>query len=233
MITKYNIWIKVLRGFAITLFGITILLTIIGGAGTVCLAFNAESYKGFEALIPYKWLYQIFVYIKFGIGIAGIYTIYSLVKGKKTSYRNSVILLIAGVLVAAAQMTTSQILRGNTLPVDIRFYFTLFTLIVFSIIRINPIWEKIDFFKSKSVSFQSSIISSTLLVMGIITLTTPIWAQNSHITPSGENLINVLSIPLMILGTSFIVGSIATIFRTIKLKKLSRVIKITPTFTNR
>jgi hypothetical protein len=212
-------WLKVLRGFAIALFGITILLTIIGGAGTVCLAFNAENFEGFEALVPYKWLYQIFVYIKFIIGFIGIYTTYALIKGRKTSYRNAVILLISGVLVAAAQMITSHIVRGKTLPVDMRFYVTLFTLIIFLIIRTKSIWSKIDFFKEKSVSSQSTIISSAMVVMGIITLTTPIWAQSSHITPSGENLVNVLAIPLMFVGTSLIVGGIAILFYSIKKMK--------------
>ena len=214
-----NVWLKVLRGFAIALFGITILLTIIGGAGTVCLAFNAEKFQGFEALIPYKWLYQIFVYIKFIIGFLGIYVTYTLIKGRKTSYRNAIILLISGFLVAAAQMITSHILRGKTLPVDIRFYVTLFTLIIFLIIRIKSIWSKIDFSKEQSISSQSTIISSAMLVMGIITLTTPMWAQSSHITPSGENLVNVLAIPLMLVGTSLIVGSIAMLFYNIKKMK--------------
>ena len=54
---------KSLRGIALTLMSITVLLTILGASGTVCIAIGAENYKGMEAIVPYKWLYQIAIEI--------------------------------------------------------------------------------------------------------------------------------------------------------------------------
>ena len=202
---------KTLRGIALTLMSITVSLTILGASGTVCIAIGAENYKGMEALIPFKWLYQIFVVIKFAVGFWGIHVLYALFKGREKAYRNALIVLIIGLLVAAAQMTTSQILRGKTMPVDMRFYVTLITLLVFILIKHPSIWSKVDFTWSKSSSSKKSVIGISMLLSGIITITTPIWAISSHITPDGYNLVNVLAVPLFYVGTSLIVLGLGTI----------------------
>lgn len=202
---------RILRGIALTLMTITLLLTIIGASGTVCLAFGAENYKGYEALIPFKWLYQIFVYIKFAIGFWGIYVIYTLFKGREKAYRNALIILIVGVLVAATQMTTSHLLKGSTMPVDVRFYLTLFTLIIFLLIKHPAIWSKVDFTWSRKGESKKTVAGVSMLLSGIITVTTPIWAVSSHITPDGYNLVNVLAVPLLYGGASLIVLGIGTL----------------------
>ena len=42
---------KVLRGVAITPMGITVAFTLLGGAGTTCVAFGAEKYESMAALV--------------------------------------------------------------------------------------------------------------------------------------------------------------------------------------
>ncbi len=204
---------RILRGIALTLMIITVLLTIIGAVGTVCIAIGAENYKGMEALVPYKWLYKIFVLIKFVIGFWGLHVIYTLFKGREKAYRNSLIVLIIGLLVAAAQMTTSHFLRGKTLPVDIRFYVTLITLIIFLIIRIPSIWKKVDFTWSKKNGSKLTIAGIAMILSGFVTLTTPFWASASHITPDGYNLVNEIAAPLFYGGLSFIIlGTIILLY---------------------
>jgi len=211
---------KILRGIALTLMSTTVLFTIIGGAGTVCIAIGAENYDNLKMLVPYKWLYQIFVVIKFTIGFWGLHVVYTLFKGREKAYRNAMIVLSIGLLVAIAQMITSQILRGKTLPVDIRFYITLVTILVFLIIRIPYIWSKVDLTWSKKGGSKKIVAGTSLLLSGIITITTPIWAANSHITADGYNLVNVLSVPLLYGGLSLIaLGFGSLLYESIALYK--------------
>ena len=202
---------RILRGIALTLMIITVLLTIIGAVGTVCLAVGAENYKGFEALVPYKWLYQTFVFIKFAVGFWGFHVIYTLFKGREKAYRNALIVLTIGLLVAVAQMTTSHFLKGSTMPVDVRFYVTLVTLVIFLIIGHPSIWPKVDFTWSRKGGEKTTVAGTAMLLSGIITVTTPIWAVASHITPDGYNLVNELAFPLFYGGLSLIIFGIAAL----------------------
>lgn len=205
---------RILRGIALTLMIITVLLTIIGAVGTVCIAMGAENYESLKMLAPYKWLYKIFVLIKFAVGFWGFHVIYTLFKGREKAYKNSLIVLSIGLLVAAAQMTTSHFLKGSTMPVDIRFYVTLITLFVFLIIGHPSIWPKVDFTWSRKVGEKTIVAGTAMLLYGIITVTTPIWAAASHITPDGYNLVNELAIPLLYSGLSLIIFGIATLLYT-------------------
>jgi len=218
---------KILRGIALTLFSITVLFTIIGGAGTVCIAVGAENYENLKMLAPYKWLYQIFVVVKFAIGFWGLHIIYTLFKGRKKAYRNALIILIIGLLVASAQMITSEILRGKTMPVDIRFYITLITLIFFLIVKHPSIWARVDFTLFRKDKSKVTVAGSTMLIAGLITITTPIWASSSHITSTGFNLVNVLAVPLFysgialfLFGVSTLVYSARKVLKQVKLDKV-------------
>ena len=202
---------RILRGIALVLMSLTVLMTIIGASGTYCIAFNAENFESVKILVPYKWLYKIFVFVKFGIGFWGIYVIFTLFKGREKAYRNALIVLIVGVLVAAAQMTTSHLLKGSTMPVDVRFYLTLFTLIIFLLIKHPAIWSKVDFTWSRKGESKKTVAGVSMLLSGIVTITTPIWAVSSHITPEGYNLVNVLEVPLRYGGASLIVLGIGTL----------------------
>ena len=52
---------KILRGVAVTLMDITVVVTLLAGAGTTCVAFAAEKFGSMAGLVPYKPLYIAFV----------------------------------------------------------------------------------------------------------------------------------------------------------------------------
>lgn len=215
---------RILKGIAISLFSITVLFTIIGAAGTVCIAVGAENYESLKMLTPYKWLYQIFVVTKFAAGFWGLHVVYTLFKGREKAYRNSIIVLVIGLLVASAQMVTSKILRGSTMPVDIRFYITLVTLIFFILLKLPFIWARVDFTLFKKDKSKVTVAGITMLIAGMITIATPIWASSSHITTTGFNLVNVLAVPLFYSGVALILLGVSTLVYSAK--KVLRQVKI-------
>ena len=60
---------KVLRWVGIILMGLTAAFTIMGGAGTTCVALAAENYDSMVEIAPYKWLYVIFVIATIAAGV--------------------------------------------------------------------------------------------------------------------------------------------------------------------
>ena len=61
---------KALRGVAITLMGLTLVFTLLGGVGTTCVALGAEKYDSMALLVPYKPLYQVLVVVSLTVGVA-------------------------------------------------------------------------------------------------------------------------------------------------------------------
>jgi len=90
---------KVLRVVAIVFMGLTAAMNIFGGAGTTCAAFLTKDYPPYWVLIkPFDvlWLWQTFVVLTLIIGIANVLVTVQLVRGKKNSYHNAVIVLLIG-----------------------------------------------------------------------------------------------------------------------------------------
>ena len=150
-----------LRSIAIILFSLTVLFTLMGAVGTTCVAFGAENYESMQGLVPYKPLYQVLVYVSIAAGIWGVIIIVNLVRGGKNLYRNVLIMLIIGAVTSGIQTFVSQSVRGSSAPVNIRFYITDFTLIVFLLFRLPPIWKLMKF--DRSMKKQSHKKASTTL----------------------------------------------------------------------
>ena len=207
---------KFLKGAAITLLIITILLTVVGAAGTFCVAFRAEEFKNMIALVPYKWLYKIFMGISLAAGIWGIFSAAALIKGKVNAMRNTFIFLIIGAVSAASQMATSVFLYGNAKPINIRVYVTVFTLIFFFLLKLPPVKDIVDFKQSAKSSSSGGLATGiAMIICGIITLATKLWVGFSHVTSEGTNWVDVLDIPLKISGFGMMVAGIAWIlFKT-------------------
>jgi hypothetical protein len=192
---------KVLRGIAVTLMGMAVVLTLLGGVGTTCVAFGAEDYSSMVSLVPYKPLYQALVIVSLAVGIWGIAVTISLLRGRVTAYRDALLVLFIGALSAGVQMVVSQTVRGASAPVNVRFYVTAFTLVVFLLLRLPPLWERIDFTQSINGGGSKAASAGTaLIVSSIVTLTIPVWAGPSHMLPSGDNWADVLAIPLQVSG---------------------------------
>jgi hypothetical protein len=201
---------KLLRGIVVTLIGLTVVFTLLGGAGTTCVAFGAEKYDSLVPLVPYKPLYQALVVISLAVGIWGIPVTVSLVRGGAKAYRNALLVLLIGALSAGIQMVVSQRVRGSSAPVNIRFYITAFTLVVFLLLRLPPLWKRVDFAQSiKGDGSKAASAGTALVVCAIITLTTSLWAGPTHISPTGYNWVHVLQVPLGAAGWVMILAGIA------------------------
>jgi hypothetical protein len=198
---------KVLRGIAVTLMGLTVAYTLLGGAGTTCVAFGAEKYGSMASLVPYKPLYQALVVVSLAAGMWGIPVTISLVRGGAKAYRNALLVLFIGALSAGIQMGVSQTVRGASAPVNVRFYVSAFTLAVFVLLRLPPLWERVDFTQSmRGGGSKAAAASTALIVCSIITLTTPVWAGPTHVSAGGHNWVDVLQVPLAVGGWGMILA---------------------------
>ncbi|MBI5374560.1 MAG: hypothetical protein HZA77_03930 [Candidatus Schekmanbacteria bacterium] len=207
---KRSMQSKVLRGIFFTLLGLTIVITFLSAAGTICAAFNTEKYKEMAPLIPYKPLYQAFVVIGFATGAWGISAMVSLVRGNPTAYRNTLWMLLVGALSAGVHMAVSQAVRGKAVPINIRFYVTAITLLAFLLLRIPPLREKTNFLDSSgSAGSGGPSAGIALIICSIITFTTKFWVGTTHFSLDGENWVSAFSLPLYIAGTGMLIAGIA------------------------
>ena len=141
-------WAKLLRIVGIVFMSLTALFTLMGGAGTTCVALNPTGYEGkFAGIAPFQWLYILFVILTVAIGVMGVRAVVLLIQGKKNAYRYSFIALVAGTAVGIIHIAASRILRGGSMPVDMVVYTTILTLIVFLLFRIPGVWQGVNFEK--------------------------------------------------------------------------------------
>jgi hypothetical protein len=206
---------KALRIIGIVLMGLTAAFTVLGGAGTTCVALAAEEYPAFKAIAPYKWLYMLFVIVTLAIGVMGIRAVFMLVKGRVNAYRYSLTTMILGILVGGIHMAVSRSLRGSSMPVDGVVYTTVLTLIVFLIYRIPGIWEKVDFERAGGEEdIGSKAASITLLLTGIQTLTVQYWAGPTH-TMNGINWADAWHLSMSILGWGLVFSGVSILIFTL------------------
>jgi hypothetical protein len=206
--------------------GLTVVFTLLGGIGTTCVAFGAENYDSMASLVPYKLLYQAFVMISVAIGVWGIPVIVALVRGSPVAYRNALLNLVAGALSAGAQMLVSQSIRGSSAPVNMRFYFTAFTLVCFLLLRLPGVRERVDFSQAaRGKTSGPASVGAAFVACGLVTLTTPVWAGFSHMSSAGENWVELLGAPLRIGGWAMVgvglVGLLVAVVNSVRLEKVS------------
>lgn len=208
---------KVLRVAAIVLMGLTSVFTLLGGVGTSCVAWNAGQYgQSFAALVPYMTVYQILVFVSVIAAVVGIVATYGLVRGDKRAYAGAIAALVVGLAAAAIQMYYTSTLKGksffDTPPTSMRFYITLLTLVVFLIIRLPGIWDRVGL--GRPQGGPGSKMGSgglSMLLAGMVTLATPVWAGPSHML-EGYNLVNVLYAHLMVGGGLLSVAGVTMLF---------------------
>ncbi len=202
---------KLLRVIAIVLMGLTAVFTLLGGAGTVCVALAAEKFGEKMALIaPYKWLYILFVLATLAIGVMGVKALILLIKARPGSYRAALTVLIAGAVIGVIHMTASRLIRGASMPVDAVVYTTLLTLIFFLILRIPAIWNAIGLEKAAGdKDLPRNAAAITLMITALLTLTVQYWAGPTHIfggvnyADAWHNQLAVMGWGLMVLGFGF------------------------------
>jgi hypothetical protein len=203
---------KAVRIVAIVLVTLTADVNLLGGAGTYCAAFTPEKYDSMKALIPLQWLYQVFVFTVIAAGLAGVWTTYSLARAQKNSYAAALIVLIVGVALAIAQMAVSRSLRGKSMPTDLRLYVGGITLVVFLLLRLPGVWQKVGLGGSTGGggAWQTPTGVASI-VMGLAVLTVPSWVGNSHMF-DGANWVDAWDWQLVLVAAILLVGGAAMLF---------------------
>ena len=207
---------KTLRTVGLIFFGLTTAMNLLGGIGTTCAAFLTRDYPPYWALIKedMQWLYQGLVITTVLIGLVGIWVTIQLVRGKKNAFRNALIVLVIGTILAGIQFYYSLQLFGKATPANVKFFSNVITLILFLIFLIPSIRERVSFSKNNGGTDKNTAGGLAAIVMGILLLTTPVWAGPSH-TYQGENWVNLLQIPLYISGILLTGGGLALLLRVV------------------
>jgi hypothetical protein len=79
-------WAKTLRIIGIVLMSLTAAFTLMGGAGTSCVALNPTGFgDSFAPIAKVQWLYILFVLVTLAIGVMGVRAVVLLVQGKRVS----------------------------------------------------------------------------------------------------------------------------------------------------
>jgi len=115
--------------------------------------------------------------------------------------------LVAGIVLAGIQMFASLQLRGAAEPTNMRLYFTAFTLLIFLLFRLPPLWNKGYFDPANGNDSGNTTAGLTAFLMGAVVLTTSLWAGPSH-TFGGQNWTMVWNVPMTVTGVALILAGI-------------------------
>lgn len=201
--------LKFLRGLAVVLMSFAAAFTLLGGAGTSCVALNPTGFGGgFTGIAPYQWLWILFVLIGIAAGIMGVRAVVMLVKARKHAYRDSLIALLVAVLINAVHLFASRALRGSSMPVDMVLYTNVLALVIFLIFRIPGVWQKTNLERpdgeGKSARGAAAL---ALIAVGILTLTIQYMMAPTH-TIAGINYADVWHYTMTFIGTILILAGI-------------------------
>lgn len=194
---------KFLRFVGIILMGLTAAFTVLGGVGTTCVALAAEKYPSMVGIVPYKWLYVIFVITTAAIGVMMARATVLLVRCRSNAYRYSVISLVLGILIGVIHMAVSRNLRGSSMPVDAVTYTAVLTLVIFLFFRIPGVWEKVDFNKAKASDNQKEG-GVAAIVSGLLALSIQFWMAPTHTFNGSINYGDAFHLSMTIIGWSLV-----------------------------
>jgi hypothetical protein len=216
-------WGKTLRFIGIVLMALTAGFTLLGGIGTICAALFPTKWASMAPLASFQWLYILFMLSGVVLGILGIWATVKLIRGTSDSYKVSLEVLVAGVIIGGIHIYMSRLLRGKSMPVDAVVYTTLFTLVIFLLFRIPFIWQGVNFDKGDSKSNRMAAGVASIL-LGIMTLTIQYTMSSTH-TWNGTNYANAFNLLMTSLGIGLLLlGASVTIGRT-KLWESMQVLK--------
>jgi surface polysaccharide O-acyltransferase-like enzyme len=205
-------WAKLLRIVGIVLMSLTAAFTLLGGAGTSCVALNPAGFGGkFAGIAPYQWLWILFVLIGTAAGIMGVRAVVLLVKGRQNAWRYALIALIIGTAINLIHLFASRALRnGSSMPVDMILYTNVLTLVIFLIFRIPAIWQGVNYEKPASEEKTGKNAAAIALgACGLLALTIQFMMAPTH-TIGGINYADVWHVALTLIGTALILAGGAT-----------------------
>ncbi len=208
-------WAKLLRIIGITLMSLTAAITLLGGAGTTCVAFNPTGYEGkFAGIAAFQWLWILFVLFGIAAGIMGVRAVIMLIKGNKYAYRAVIIALLLGTIINLVHMFASRVLRGASMPVDGVLYTNVLTLLVFLLFRIPGIWQGINFEEpTDNQQASKNAVAFALIAVGLLCLTIQFLMTPTH-TIGSINYANVWHMTLSTLGGSLILAGVISLLST-------------------
>ena len=201
---------KFLRILGLILLGLTAFFHLMGGIGTTCVALGAEKYDSMVGIVPFKWLYQLFVVITIAIAIYAIRATVQFGKAKEGSYRQAIIILVIGLVVSLIHMIASRMLRGASMPNDARVYMNALTLIVFALFNLKKARKALGLDAPGGTDASGGGVGAAFTVMGVMALTVHLFAGPTH-TWGGINYANVWHAELQIAGWGLILLGIGWI----------------------
>jgi len=203
-------WAKLLRYAGIILMSLTAAFTLMGGAGTTCVALNPTGYSGsFSGIASFQWLWVLFVLFGIAVGIMGVRAAVLLARGREHAFNSAIIALLLGTILNALHMFASRALRGASMPVDAVLYTNVLTLIVFLFLRIPGIWQGVNFEKPSDNQQPTGkhAAAFALVAVGLLTLSIQFMMAPTH-TLGGVNYADAWHVTLSIFGASLILSGV-------------------------
>ncbi len=216
---------KFLRFISILFLGLTSALILLSGVGTTCVALDATQYEGMEAIAQYQWLYIFYVLSFLAFGIMGARATIGLVRGKKNAYRDSLIVLVASLVVGVIHMATSRALRnnGSSMPLDFIVYAIILTLVVFLLFSFPKIKQMVGF-EENDDNGKTAAGGMTAIVAGLLFLSVQMWAGPTHIF-DGVNLADAFHTQMMVGGgILFTIGLVTFSYAALKSTNISKTL---------
>jgi hypothetical protein len=205
---------RVLRTVAIVLMGLTAAMNLLGSVGTSCVAFFTEQFPKFLALLDYRWLYQALVITTVPLGIANVWATIALARGRRRAGLSALALLVIGTVLGAIHWYASLELRGEAAPANVKFYTNALTLLVFLLLQLPGIRERVDFSAPGGGADRTPAGGLAAIVAGCVLLSTAAWAGPSH-TYQGSNWVHLLLTPLDVAGAALTLGGLGLLLRAV------------------
>ncbi|KAF0106767.1 MAG: Uncharacterized protein FD146_2359 [Anaerolineaceae bacterium] len=204
-------WAKLLRIVGIVFMSLTALFTLMGGAGTACVALNPTGFGGtFAGIAPFQWLWILFVLVGIAAGIMGVRAVVLLIKGMKHAYRDALIALLLGTVLNVVHLFASRALRGSSMPVDGVLYMNILTLVIFLLFRIPGVWQGVDYEKPAGGGQTGTYAAAiALAACGLLSLTIQFLMAPTH-TIGGVNYADAWHATLTALGVALILAGLVT-----------------------
>ena len=201
---------KILRIIAIILMGLASALMVLGGIGTICIAFWPEKYPSLAMMAQVKPIFQVAAITTILAGLLGVWITIRLRRFTSRNYLYAVLLLLLSLTTAGVKMYFSSRLRGSVAPTNIRFDFSLIVLIYFLILRLPGLWEKVRRPAQTPDDEGRAGAAVAAIIGGALTLTVQYWAGPTH-TLGGVNYADVWHTQLAVIGWTLVAGGVAFI----------------------